>query len=269
MDSPAPRPIVDEFTLAKGDPTDVQDGSRRDYLEDAAAFLRVDRGHDPAEPWSLDALRDRQIAEIAAISEWINFHSLWLEVAVVGDLRLGGTEHDIEWLGEPPTWVRRVSKPTDETRCIGYGFTAGNSPCLHLRPACLSDYLMRLVLLSEVFPSVAYQLEGWIRLPRRIEVVTKQRLIPGRLLSDLAADIGKKEMQAQVDHWFRKRGFGKLYLTQQIGPSHAWYRPADNLAIFDAKPANLIEWDGHLFPIDVIPLQPEGALLRAILAAVE
>ena len=110
-------------------------------------------------------------------------------------------------------------------------------------------------------------LEGFIQTPQRIEVVTLQSYVPGRLLGDLASEIGKQEVKQLIERWFTRRGFVKIYLPDHVGPSHAWCREEDNTALFDAKPANLIEWHGHLFPIDVNPARPTGELLRVIRAA--
>lgn len=254
---------------AEDHPADDAEGSGSDYLADAAAFLRASIADDAAELGTLHALGSRQAEEVAVLQDWIEDRSLWVQQEAVKELWLGGSEHDVERIGNPVNEVRRVTKPSDEGALSGYGFMPVAKPTLCLMPSSLSAYLCRLALLASVFPEVACRLEGFIRTPVRLEVVTRQRYIPGRLLSDIAADLGKKEMQSQVDHWFRQRGFAKLYLSQQVGPSHAWYRAEDNLALFDAKPANLIAWDGHMFPIDVIPVQPIGALWKAIQSAME
>lgn len=192
-----------------------------------------------------------------------------MQRAMLKELLLGGTEHDVERVGDPIRHVRRVTKPTDETLGVGYGYTPVvlGGLRLALGPASLGEYFRRLMLLNEVFPEVAMTLEGFIRTAQRLEVVTLQAYVPGRLLGDLAADMGGHEVRRLIEGWFRRRGFAKLYVGDQPGPSHAWYREEDNTAVFDAKPANLLEWGGSLRPIDVNPLRPAGTLLRAIRAA--
>jgi len=190
-----------------------------------------------------------------------------MESASLNELLLGGTEHDVERVGDPIRRVRRVTKPTDETWSVGYGYTPMVAGGLRLGSASLSAYLRRLMLLNEVFPDVAMTLEGFIRTPLRLEVVTLQDYVPGRLLGDIAADVGGHEVRRLIQGWFMRRGFAKLYVSDQPGPSHAWYREDDNTAVFDAKPANLLEWNGSLRPIDVNPVRPAGDLLRAIRAA--
>lgn len=237
------------------------------WLADAAALFGTGPGADEAESGALDALGDRQAAEQGLIRPWIEQNALWIPEAGLSELLLGGTEHDVERVGDPVTHVRRVTKPTDEKAGTGYGFTPVAKGGLHLAPASLSVYLRRMVLLNEIFPEVAMTLEGFIQTPQRTEVVTLQSYVPGRLLGDLASEVGKQEVKQLVEHWFTRRGFVKIYLPDHVGPSHAWYRAEDNTALFDAKPANLIEWHGHLFPIDVNPARPTGELLRVIRAA--
>ncbi len=238
-----------------------------EWLTHAAALFGSGLGVDEAESGALHALGDRQAAEQGLIEPWIEENRLWFSEAELNELLLGGTEHDVERLGDPVTHVRRVTKPTDEKAGTGYGFTPTAKGVLHLAPASLSSYLRRLLLLNEIFPEVAMTLEGFIRTQERIEVVTLQDYVPGRLLGDLASERGKQEVKQLIEGWFMRRSFVKIYLPDHLGPSHAWYRAEDNTALFDAKPANLIEWQGHLFPIDVNPVRPTGGLLRAIRAA--
>lgn len=235
------------------------------WLADAAALFSASAGVDAAESGALNALSDRQAAEQRLIEPWIELHGLWLEITNLDELLLGGTEHDVARVGEPIQHIRRVTKPTDEG--VGYGYTPVVEGGLRLGPASLGEYLRRLMLLNEVFPDVAMTLEGFIRTPLRLEVVTLQEYVPGRLLGDIAAEMGGHEVRRLIEGWFMRRGFAKLYLSNQPGPAHAWYREEDNTAVFDAKPANLLEWEGSLRPIDVNPVRPTGALLRAIRAA--
>ena len=237
------------------------------WLTHASALLGTGIGDGTKESRSLNALGDRQAAEQALIEPWIVAHSLKLEPAKFQQLLLGGTEHDIEFVGMPVSHVRRITKPTADTKALGYGYTPVAEGGLQLGPASLGEYLRRLMLLNEVFPDVAMTLEGFIRTPLRLEVVTLQDYVPGRLLGDIATEVGGHEVRRLIEGWFTRRGFAKLYLSHQPGPSHAWYREEDNTAVFDAKPANLLEWDCSLRPIDVNPVRPTGALLRAIRAA--
>ncbi|MEQ1749554.1 MAG: hypothetical protein ABL974_09045 [Prosthecobacter sp.] len=237
------------------------------WLADAAALFGQSAGADEEEPGALDALGDRQVAEQGLIRPWIERNALWIPDGSLNELLLGGTEHDVERVGDPVTHVRRVTKPTDQKAGTGYGFTPVAKGGLHLAPASLSAYLRRLLLLNEIFPEVSMILEGFIQTPQRIEVVTLQSYVPGRLLGDLASEIGKQEVKQLIERWFTRRRVVKNYLPDHVGPSHAWYRAEDNTALFDAKPANLIEWHGHLFPIDVNPARPTGELRRVIRAA--
>lgn len=256
---------VSSFPSGKADQPQPTKGGG--WLADAAALCSSSAGDGTAESWSLDALGDRQVKEQNLIEPWIEERGLLVSPTTLHQLLLGGTEHDIEFVGKTVSHVRRVTKPTDEAKGLGYGYTPVATGGLRLKPASLSEYLHRLILLNEVFPDVAMTLEGFIRTPLRQEVVTLQDYVPGRLLGDIAAEAGGHEVRRLIEGWFTRRGFAKLYLNDQPGPSHAWYREEDNMAVFDAKPANLLEWDGSLRPIDVNPVRPTGALLRAIHAA--
>ena len=56
----------------------------------------------------------------------------------------------------------------------------------------------------------------------------------------------------------KARGFAKLC-------DATWFRPSDNLAIFDVGGSNLFSTEsGALVPIDVIPIQAEGALCERL-----
>jgi hypothetical protein len=44
----------------------------------------------------------------------------------------------------------------------------------------------------------------------------------------------------------------------------AWYRAADNVAIFNTGATDVLEFVGRLFPIDIVPLRPRGVMLQRI-----
>ena len=44
--------------------------------------------------------------------------------------------------------------------------------------------------------------------------------------------------------------------------SEAWYRAADNVAIFDTGTNNVLEFAGRLFPIDIMAIRPAGIMLE-------
>ena len=43
----------------------------------------------------------------------------------------------------------------------------------------------------------------------------------------------------------------------------------DNVAIFDTGTTNILEFAGRLFPIDILPVRPDGTLLERILEALK
>ncbi len=187
-----------------------------------------------------------------------------LKVQRLEECREGGTEHDVCLVGDPVQELWRITKPTANDGQHGYGFIPAAVPILHLGPATPLQYLTRLELLGRLFPTLGYQLKGLMEWRGRIEIVTSQHFIPGKLLTDEAREDIPKRALRLIEHWFQRRGYQKLYLDQVVGPSMAWYHAGENVAIFDAKPANLLIWEDALFPVDVIPVQPTGELLKKI-----
>jgi hypothetical protein len=56
-----------------------------------------------------------------------------------------------------------------------------------------------------------------------------------------------------------ERGFIPVRGDIYDDPIH-WYHPRQNLALFDVGTSNILHSGGQLVPIDIIPVQPEGAL---------
>ena len=55
-------------------------------------------------------------------------------------------------------------------------------------------------------------------------------------------------------------------VVRSVG-SQFFYRPEDNVAVFDGHEGNFLETPEGVLPIDVIPVHPQGELLTAILEA--
>ncbi|MFN0076118.1 MAG: hypothetical protein ACKVY0_06565 [Prosthecobacter sp.] len=186
---------------------------------------------------------------------------MWLPADAIQGLSVGGQEHDYKLLGDPdPLWIRRVTKD-------GYGFYPQASPILHISPGTPLQYFTRMLLMERLHSFLRCELEGFVRQHGQISIVTRQIYIPGRPLTEEVCDDSPKRALRLIEIWFQRRGFEKLYLSQSIGPSMAWYHREQNIAVFDAKPQNLLIWEDTLFPVDVIPVQPTGLLLKKILAA--
>ena len=159
-----------------------------------------------------------------------------------------------------PQRIMRVTKD-------GGGFYPQAHPILHISPGTPLQYFTRLLLMGCLFPELSYRLEGFTRLHGQVTTVTSQQFIPGRPLTEETRDDSPKRPLRLIEHWFQQRGYQKLHLSHSVGPSMAWYHREENIAVFDAKPANILIWEDALFPVDVIPVQPTGILLKKILAA--
>ena len=77
-------------------------------------------------------------------------------------------------------------------------------------------------------------------------------VISQRFIKPLAAS------REAIDDFFKNANFEPLVEA-------AWYRRADNIAVFDAGSTNILDFEGHLFPIDILPVRPRGILLDRIL----
>lgn len=230
-------------------------------LQDAQAFLQRGLCLDPSQSWTNDE-RERQLRdEVACLADFAESRRLWLPAETVQGLSVGGQEHDYKLLGDPdPLWICRVTKD-------GYGFYPQAHPILHISPGTPFQYFTRMLLMEQLHSFLRCELEGFVRRNDQIIIVTRQIYIPGRPLTEETRDDSPKRSLRLIEHWFQQRGYQKLHLSQSVGPSMAWYHREENIAVFDAKPANILIWEDALFPVDVIPVQPAGGLLKKILAA--
>ncbi len=158
-------------------------------------------------------------------------------------------EHDILRMGEP---VTRIAKITTGPK---FGFQPYCDPMLRsgmvsdwfeLRAATPLQYLRRMALTHELFPALEHRLEGFAMLDGMFRIVISQRFIDPVSASPKA-----------IAKFFAKAGFAQLL-------PEAWCRAADNVAIFDTGTTNMLEFAGHLFPIDIVPLRPSGFMLERI-----
>ena len=116
----------------------------------------------------------------------------------------------------------------------------------HLWEASPLEYLERLHLQNQLVPGLN-SFEGIIVQPGDdMAIVTSQPrfdIIP--------------VTTAEIDLWFASLGFTKITAA-------AYYRPEDNLGVFDAHDKNLVRAGEVLIPFDVIPCHPAGGFLDFI-----
>lgn len=158
-------------------------------------------------------------------------------------------EHDILQIEGPP---RRITKVTKGQR---FGFYPYADPMLvssmvsdwfGLRPGTPLQYFRRMALTHALFPALEHRLEGFVVLENQFRIVISQRFVQPTAASPKA-----------IADFFTAAGFVRLL-------PEAWYRAADNVAIFDAGTTNILEFAGRLFPIDILPVRPGGVMLERI-----
>jgi hypothetical protein len=166
----------------------------------------------------------------------------------LGIFRRGRREHD---LFRRPDRLDIVFKIT---RGAGYGLvpmpldvvSGMISDWFGVFPATPSQYLERLLLSNELYPGLN-SLEGFCEWEDRFCIVTSQPFIAGR-----------NAAEREIAGFMQARGFTRLCEA-------TWFRPADDLALFDVGGSNLfIDETGALVPIDVIPIVAEGPLLETL-----
>lgn len=106
-------------------------------------------------------------------------------------------------------------------------------------------------MLDELRPEMEACLEGFAVIDGKLRLVTSQRFI-----EPVAAS--PKAIQA----FLLERGFLPVN-------DSAWYHPEQRIALFDVRPANVLEHDGLLYPVDIMPLVPCARMKALILEAME
>lgn len=232
-----------------GHSADVEAGGRSPDFTDAAEILERSLGHEGTDAWTPVGFARRRDAEIDILSAWADESDLWLPGTRLTRIERGRMEHDLVYEGTSPHRVMKL------TRWPNFGFYPNCDPSLvsgmasdwfALRPGTPLQYLRRMALTDQLFPALEHRLEGFVMLDGQFRIVISQRFIEPVAASPRA-----------ISAFFTGAGFKQLL-------AEAWYRAADNVAIFDASSTNLLEFSGHLFPIDILPVRPDGIMLERI-----
>ncbi len=182
------------------------------------------------------------------LCEWARRLGLLLDPeAIVRRLGRGGQEHDIFHAGERVFKVTRSGmfglSPGLEISLVSSGEDGRRFQLWEATPL---EYLERLDLHNQLVPGLNV-LEGvLVQADGDMAIVTSQPRF------DIVPVTGP-----EIDAWFAAQGFAKI-------AESAYYRAADNLAIFDAHDKNVIRAGELLVPFDVIPCHPEGGFLQFI-----
>lgn len=224
-------------------------------FSDAEAVISGGCGDDGEGDWTFDAYCQRRDREVASLLPWIEAHDLWIEPRTLGGARKAGMEHLILPLQDSEGTVRRVVKLTkgDSFGLLPISDDASYSPdnWFPPRPATPAQYFQRMALLDELRPEMETCLEGFAVIDGKLRLVTSQRFI-----EPVAAS--PKAIQA----FLLERGFLPVN-------DSAWFHAGHRLALFDVRPANVLEHDGLLYPVDIMPLVPCARMKALILEAME
>jgi len=183
-----------------------------------------------------------------SLREWAHGLGLLLEPAeIIPRLKRGGMEHDYLDLGDRVWKVARHGvfglSPGIELALVS---SAQDPRRFHLWEATPLEYLERLALLNQLVPDLN-SLEGvLVQSDGDTAIVTSQPrfdIVP--------------VTQREIDDWFASLGFERV-------TDAAYYRPADNLGIFDAHDKNVVRAGELLIPFDVIPCHPASGFLQFI-----
>lgn len=218
-----------------------------DRIVAALDHLReVSRGGGAAH-WKSNAFRQK-----SCLQKWAEDLGVCLDPEqILPRLKRGGQEHDYFLEEEKGRCVKL-------TRSGVFGLTPGIDLALvpsgedarrfHLWEASPYEYLERLSLQNLITPNLN-RLEGIVIQDEDLAICISQPRL------DLIS-----VTQDQIDNWFTSLGF-------EIVTSAAYYRPDDNLGVFDAHDKNVVRSPidpEMLIPFDIIPVQPNGGFLTFI-----
>lgn len=187
---------------------------------------------------------------VEALRSFADRESLLIDPETLGTFHRGRREHDLFGDGSED-WVFKI------TRGAGFGLVPSPinvvsgmiSDWFGVFPALPSQYFERLILSNQLYPGLN-SLEGFCDWEDRFCIVTSQPFIAGRNATSL-----------EIGAFMRSRGFTHLCEA-------TWFRPEDDLAIFDVGGSNLFVGEcGDPVPIDVIPVVASGNLLETLVRA--
>lgn len=215
-------------------------------LESAQAHLPPTARADGAEsPGERDPLRRIQAQALLESSRYAGFHfdhgtpCGWFEI--LNDAQVAQGREHLTWHGKDAKSIFKFTYPDKFGRTPFY-CSGGLGSC----DATPFEYLTRLALHNDLFGDDIL-IEATLHDERhRLIVVTSQTFI-----------VGDHPTPAEIDTYMQAEGFIKTR-------SEDWYRPQDDLGIFDTHPGNYIRTPaGNIIPIDLVPLRhPDAEHLR-------
>jgi Serine/Threonine/Tyrosine Kinase found in polyvalent proteins len=225
----------------ESDRQSLQRGNTESPLQSAARICGIPDGPAGAPPaGQREIFRGRQERDLEA---WAKESGCWLNAreALLGFVH-GGEEHRV---------IPNRDLYAKATHAGRYGFTviAHNSQPT-LTNALPGEYLNRLLLSNRVFDD-SVQLTGVTREAGGLVILTTQPTI-----------VGEPATSAEMQAYFASRRFDLLpgFCAGYRG-SLSFYRDLDQVAVFDAHPANFLrDGNGVILPIDGVVVQADDAL---------
>lgn len=224
-------------------------GGGSNFLNAAADVLAGSSDAGADEPWTPERFRVARDRQVRLLESWADRDGLWIELRQLGQIEPGGKEHDLFPEVEEGRRIFKVTKGG------GFGWhpicerlVGRSSDEFQLRLGTPLQYFRRLLLVNELFPALN-QLDGFVHVQNRFEIVASQPFLKGR-----------NATLAEIARYLERQGFAHVC-------NSAWFRAADNLAIFDAGEPNILVSEGHMVPIDIIPLRVSGHFLHRLVSA--
>jgi hypothetical protein len=239
-------------------PPESAGGNRAVSIAAAKSLIERDVGRSGQECWSAFDFDTAKSREIKCLCEWADRERVWIDSPEIGVWEGGpgmGEHHLKESDG-------RFWKATKDGR-FGIWFHATGrvmgDPIRQIKKlssATPHQYLTRLALANEwtrSLPGLGHEteltrLEGVAWLDDQFCIITSQPIF--------THDVDQPS-RGELNDWFKSQGF--RLVTEGI-----FYRPDDDLGLFDIKPSNIIRSGGVLVPVDVIPIRPRGLLASVI-----
>lgn len=227
---------------------DRSGGNEESALESAARHLRASprpAGSAPAR--EREILRGRQARDLL---DWARENSCLIELALVSRLAEDGGEEHRVWFDDH----RQLYFKTTHPGKFGFCVIAVSPDLPELVAATPLEYLDRLLLQNSLFGD-STKLEGVVLEENGMAVLTSQPNVTGGAAT-------REEILAFMEHlWFRPIPGIRLGRPGAL----AFYRDLDEIAAFDAHPANFVkDEDGLVLPIDLILVGADAALQQAL-----
>ena len=222
-------------------------GTNQTGLPERAAGLARSSGVSTSRarpPGTAIERESRRQAEALAHAAETNGQLIQLsQLAALGPVLSQGTEHQVHAALDGA----RVVKVTLGGR-HGYSIMQyRQGHYIGLRPSTPAEYFERLALQNLLFGD-GQRYEGILR-DRRGEV---------RLITSQSMVMGERPTAAEIARCMGEMGFDPVAGQEAT----AFYRVADNVAVFDAHTGNFIKTAWGLVPIDVVIRYPEDWLLE-------